>query len=144
MIFSRIHCNCFANFLWTYCLLRDFSLNSLSFLENYFEFAMKSLWNDFEITFSFATSLGIHHTFREFTISFANLPWIHDLLWIHYLLRDFTMNSLSFREFTLNPFFHYEFTICFAISKWIYYIFREFTLNTLSVSLIFYELTILQ
>ena len=38
---------------------------------------------------------------------------------------EITIDSVSASRF------HYEFTICFAISLWIHYLFREFTLNPL-------------
>ena len=158
--FSRIHLFlrisyeltiCLAISLWihypfsrTHCLLRDFTLNPLSVLGNHFEFAFKSLWNDFEIsmkslsssrylfreftfnslstsrfhnefTFFIATSLVIYYSFREFTICFENVHWIHDL----------------FSETTMNSAIHFKFRIRFAISLWIHYLFIEFTLNPL-------------
>ena len=65
-------------------------------------------------------SSQIHYLFREFTLNslFSAKP-----LWIHYLFRYFTLNSLSY---SLN---HYEFTSCFAKSIQIHYLFRKFTLN---------------
>ena len=92
----------------------------------------------------------------EYTICFENF------LWIHYLLCDFSLNSILisgiqylFREFTLNPIFNeitYRFTIFFAISIWIHYlipqnhykytIFREINLDSLSASQFHFEFTI--
>ena len=58
--------------------------------------------------------LGIHF---EYTICFANF------LWIHNLLHEFTMNSLSF------SWYFYKFTICIANSLLNCYLFREFTIK---------------
>ena len=63
----------------------------------------------------------------EWTWCFANK------LWINYLLREYTMNSLFI--FRLP----YEFTWCFADSLWIYCLYREFSKNSRGVSLILYE-----
>ena len=61
----------------------------------------------------------------RFTIYLANL------LWIHYLLREFTGDSLIDREFTLNllsfSWIQYVPIICFANLLWIHYLLREFT-----------------
>ena len=65
--------------------------------------------------------------FYEFTICFANSPWIH------YLFRDSTMNSLA------NTRIHEEFTIFFAILLGDHHRFRIFTMNTLSISQIHLE-----
>jgi len=131
-----------GNFLRTHYLLRDFSLNSLSF---------------------FANSLSVSRIHFESTIFLEKPLWIRyetilKSLWIHYLLSDFSLDSLSFfantlsvlrinlestifsakplwirYEFAMKSLWnHFEFTICFAISLWIHYLFREFTLNPLS------------
>ena len=84
--------------------------------------------------------------FRDFTICFTNSPWIHNLL------REITVNSLSlsriYYEFTIcfviSPLIHrfspnhYEFTICFAISLWIHYLLRESTTGFANSPLIHY------
>ena len=169
--------NCFANFLLTYYLLRDFSFweTTLNSLWNHYETILKSLRNHyllsdffFEFTICFAislwidylfpTSLGIHHSFREFTISFANIPWIticfaislwihylfanspwiHFSLWIYYLFRLFSMNSPSYNKFTIlfakSLCIHYHFENSLLIK----YLFREISLNSLFVSVIHY------
>ena len=89
----------FANLLST---SRSLSLNSLFFS-----------WSQYDCTIFFTISLRIHHLFREFslnsffffefTICFANSPWIHDLfrnhydsLWNHY---EIIMNPLSASRF---------------------------------------------
>ena len=73
-------------------------------------------------------------------------------LWIYYLSREWTKNSLSTSRFL------FEFNICFvnslsvwrtnlrypfhfAKSLWIHYLLGDFIMNTLSVSRIFYEFT---
>ena len=135
------------------------------------EFTMNSLWSHYETTMKHYETLSmnslsasrIHYLFHEFildplssspnhyefTICFANY------LWIFYLLRDFSLNPLSFsriryllRGFTLNLFYFRgvsinslsfswihilfrEFTIFFVFSLWIHYLFRDFTMNTL-------------
>ena len=95
---SRLHYEftiCFANsprihfFYWI-------TINSLW---NHYEITMKPLWNHYEFTIFFATSLGIHHLFREFTICFANS------LSIHYLFREWILYLLSLLR---N---HYDFAI---------------------------------
>ena len=126
-------------------LLRDFSLNSLSFSQIHFLFRKLSMnsssnsWFLFEITFFFANSLSVPR------IQLESIFYFVILLWIHYLFREFPMNSQStsrflfyFIKFFANtpwihfiPQNHYEFTISFAISLWIHYLFREFTLNPL-------------
>ena len=96
----------------------------------------------------FANSLSfsrIQYFFREFTICFANFPWIHNLHHDfslnspsfsrkHYLFRELSMNSLSASRFTMNtlsfsrihlestffPRNHYEFTFFFANLLWIH------------------------
>ena len=119
----------FAISLWIYSIFRiqylfcEFTLNPRSF-SNHYDFDMKSLWNHYAFTIFFTFSLRIHHLFRECTICFANS------LWFHYLLRDFSLNSLFFPEFTFNSLsasrFQYEFTISFANSPWIHFL-REIT-----------------
>ena len=116
--------------IWIHFLLRDFSLNSLSFSQIHYLFrklSMNSLsasWFLFESTIYFVISL-----------------------WIHYLFREFPMNSQSTSRY------YYEFTILIAKSLCSHFLFRESTFNTLSdsrnislislsVSLIHYEIAI--
>ena len=83
---------------------------------------MKSLWNHHEITIGFVI-----------------------FLWIHYLLRDFTMNSLPVSRIHLESVFslnHYELTICFAISLWIHYLIPKIAMNSRCFSRFHYEFTI--
>ena len=92
-------------------------------------------------------SLSVPWMYYEFIIYFANA------LWNHYLFDEFTMNSLSIREYIFITWFfpriHYEFiifsrifyesTICSMNSQWISYLFRDFPMNPLSVSRIYYH-----
>ena len=74
----------------------------------------------------------------------------------YYLLHDFTLNSLFFRELTLNPlsflrnhfefvmkslWIHYKITMNSPHSSRLHYLFREFSLNSLSFSQIHLEST---
>ena len=93
--------------------------------------------------------------YYEFIIYFANA------LWNHYIFDEFTMNSLSIREYIFITWFvpriHYEFiifsriyyesTICsmktqwisyFAISLWIRFLFRKLTINFAKIQCIHY------
>ena len=81
-------------------------------------------------------SLSVWLIHLEFTIVFAKS------LLIHFLLRDFTMNTLCFsriyylfRESTMNLLSassnHYNFTICFANYLWIHSLLRDLSLNSL-------------
>ena len=85
--------------------------------------------------------------YYEFIIYFANA------LWNHYIFDEFTMNSLSIREYIFITWFvpriHYEFiifsriyyesTICSMKTQRISYLFRDFPMNPLSVSQINYQ-----
>ena len=97
-----------------------------------------------ESTIHFAILLRIYLSYSrnqyEDTIVFAKS------IWIHYLLRSFTMNSLtvsridlestSFRQITMNSLsssrFHFTHTIRFANCQRIHFLFRDLTLNSLS------------
>ena len=129
--------------------------------------------NQLESTFDIANSLGILYSLSECTINLKSVPHIHlkstirfpESLWIHYLLRGFSRNLLSFGEITMNKFsgIQYQFTICFtnelwihlesiiifAISLWIQYLFRNFTItspsffeNSLSLARLHYEFSL--
>ena len=92
--FSRIH-YVFREFPIDYFVLRDFSLNSLSFTRFHFEFTIFSR-NYYVHTLFYANSLSVSQRHLKSTIAFAK-P-----LWIRY-------------EITLKPLWNqYEFTICFA------------------------------
>ena len=141
---SRIHIESTfsAKSLWTHYLLRDITMNTLSIswfhyeyticLANwlwlsvtriYEKFTMNTLWIHEKFTMN---TLLISRILFEFTILFPK-P-----IWIHYLLRDFSLNS----------FYFFEFTICFANSPWIHDPFQttmiliwnhsEITMNSLS------------
>ena len=75
----------------------------------------------------------------EFIFGFAN-P-----LWIHFLLREYSMNSFSVacihypsREYIMNSQSISQFTIDRVSFLWIHY---EITLNSLSITLIHYKFT---
>ena len=101
---------------------REFSIDSLFFSWIHYQFTIFSRTHYESFNFS--------RIDPEFTISFANS------LSIHYLFRESTMNSLCFRELTMNPLIfsriHFEFTIFFVFTLWIHYLLRQFV--TLSVS----------
>ena len=98
-------------------------------------------------------SLSIQHLFCEWTL---NSPFFAKSIWIHYLLRDLALNSLSYsrnhyllRRFTMNTqstlrFYdestgiHYQFTICFLNELWI----LDFFTNPISFLRNHYKLTI--
>ena len=151
--------------LWYHYLLHDFTMNTPFFSRIRYlfrEFSItNSLCNEFSITNSislfrkftilsrlyylfticFAILLGIHHLFREFTIRFANSPWIHFSatmihylirvsLWIHYLIREFTIcfafhyeDTIFFANSLSASRFLFKFFICFSNSPWIHYLF---------------------
>ena len=130
-IFSRKR-YLFREFSITNSLCNEFSItNSISLFRKFT--ILSRLYYLF--TICFAILLGIHHLFREFTIRFANSPWIHcSATMIHYLLRVSLWIHYLFREFT----------ICIVISLWILYLFSESTLNSLFFAkplLIRYEIT---
>ena len=122
-----------AESLWIYYPFYVITVNTLSAWRFCYEFTicsanfLKLLWNHYDITM-------IHHLLRDFTrnssffrkfiVCFANSPWIHFFaksLWTHYLLRDFTMITLSFSR--------------------VDFLFREFSMNSLSVSRFLFEFT---
>ena len=168
--------------LWIHYLLRDFTKNTLCASRFYYgftifvvislgiqhpfrEFTMETLFISLKFTLNYENThlrpeinlifLSASWFLYEFTICFANSPWIHyffaNCFWIHYLLRDFLLNILFFLEITLNSLFfakslwihyllrdesifssiHFELTICFVILLGIHYLFRESTLNPL-------------
>ena len=93
-IFSQNHCKFSISFV-----------NSPYFLRNVIrEFTMDQ--------FSFSRILNVSRKHFEFTICFAKT------LWIHYLFREFTINPLFFRVFTLTlpsvSRIYYQLTINFA------------------------------
>ena len=174
---------CLAISIWIHYLFRKFTLN-----RPFCGTTMNSLWNQYENIIFFETSLGIYDLFREFTICFPNLQCIHylfcdyslnssfsrihclfrkftlnplfsgKLLWIDYLLRDYspsihylfcgtTMNSLwnHFETIMKSLWIHYlfrHFSLNWLSFSRIHYLFREFTLNPLSFFLNYYEFTI--
>ena len=115
----------FSNFLWIHYLLRNFSLNPVSFLRIHYlfrEFILKSTivfskplwicyWNHYETT---RKSIWIHYFVNLLSVSrlvYENTICFTILLWIYCLFRKLALKSLSI------AWFHYEFTIYFAISE---------------------------
>ena len=73
---------------------------------------------------------SIHYLFREFTLNSLSFSF-----WIAYLLCEFTVNSLCFRELTFNVLFWFPYLGEFnSKSPSFSRIQFKFTLNTLSVS----------
>ena len=105
-------------------LLREFSIDSLSFP-----------WIHFEFNIFYANSLWIHYQLHEFTMDLLSFSRIHYDFTI--FIAIFTMNSLLVTQI------HYGFIIFFATSLWFYYIFRGFIKNSLSVPRIHNESIIL-
>ena len=125
-------------------------------------FTMNSLYNEFLLRIHLESTLNPPRNQNLFPICFANSPLInffHQItmnsllasrfhlqsifstksLWIHYQLRDFSLNSLSFsrihclfQHFTLNSLFysrnHYECTISFVNSPSAWRFLFEFTI----------------
>ena len=95
----------FASLLWIHYFSREFIINSVSVPRIHYlsrQFTVNSLsipQIHYEFTVFFGNSLWTDYPFREFTICFANIIWIYylfaDLLWIHSLFHEFSMNSLS-------------------------------------------------
>ena len=108
---------------------RKINMNSLSASRFHIEYTIFFRkftifsWFNYLFIICFAILLGIHHLLREFTIFFANSPWIHffgQITMIYYLLRVSLWKHYPSREVT----------ICIAISLWIHYLFREYILNS--------------
>ena len=116
----------FGNSLWVHYLFRDFTMYSQSasrissiWIRYMFpEFTLDRLFspNHFKFTMFFAFTPWIHFSrlitmnlvyfsrfHFEFFILFPKLPDIlyvfRDSIWIHYLIRDYTINSLSVWRF---------------------------------------------
>ena len=108
---SRNHYNFYFTIpisFWIHYRFREFTMNSLSVsrIENEFLFISRI---NCGFTSYFANLFAIYFAcYFEFTICLANL------LWIHYLFRESTLNSLSFSRI------HCELTFTFAISLWIH------------------------
>ena len=118
-------------------LLRDFSLNSLSFSQIHFLFRKLSMnsssnsWFLFEITFFFANSLSVPR------IQLESIFYFVISLWIHYLFREFPMNSLFFCGTTMYSLWnHYETTMKSLLINHLLY---DLTRNSSSFSRIHYR-----
>ena len=154
----------FANSLWIHDLFHKFTIVLLSFSRNNTQFTI-CIAIHFEFNIFFVNSLCFKYLFREFTFNslsvlrinyvfrlisiysrihfFVRELWIFlcaNLIWMHYLNREFIINPISFyqiqNEFcfcfgnslsfflTLN----YMSTVSIAFSLWIYYSYCVFTL----------------
>ena len=128
-----------AKLLWIYSSFWRIHFELTVFPAKYYEYTIYC-----ELTIDPLSFQRIH---CEFTISYVNS------LWIHNLCREFTIESLSSRRI------HDEFIIFLVNSEFIYYffreatiyplffspislLFREITLNSLSISQIYYEFTL--
>ena len=140
----------FAISLWNHYLSPKITIDSLYFSRNQYEF-----------TICFAISLFIDCLFREVTLNPWSFLWINDeyamkSIWIHFLLRGFSLNSLFANSLSVSR-SHLESTlfffskslwiryniamkplwnrpaICPANPPWIHYLFRDFTMNSLSI-----------
>ena len=126
---------CFTNNRWMIYILSEFTIYFANGRTIYYEFTI----------FFAISSLSSSRNYDEFTIYFAISLWIHfyrqitmnllsasrctgnssSFLLIHYLFREFTMNSSSFSRIHHLLWFHFlfrEFTILIAISLWIDYL----------------------
>ena len=139
----------FANSLWIYYVLREFTINS------FHRELTTSLRVNFQFTINFGNPFSIQYLlswiyyesptcsqiYFEFTMFFANSTWIH-FITIWQPPCAFTFNSLSISRihFQFNIFFrdalfsliHNEFPDLFANSLRIYSVFAELTSNSLS------------
>ena len=87
----------------------------------------------------------IHCQFST-SIQYVLIICFANLLWIHYLLREFTRDPLICCVMTLNLLFlsriHCQFIIFVANPLSIHYLFREFSMDPLIFSRIHFEFTI--
>ena len=143
----------------THYLIRESTINLLSFRELTMN-SLSVLRTNYKFTWSSVSVVRRIHYYVEFTIIFANSLYIHcfyqkfsmnqlevsqESLWIHYLFRVSTMNSL-FRKFTMNQRdvsrIHYKFTVYIVNQVRILVVVRWFSLNTVGVSRTYFEFTI--
>ena len=107
----------------------------------YFQFTID--FREFKLNFYLPISLSIHYLYREFTTNqFRSSPNYNEFTIystnskrrFHYYSRDFTFNSLFFRELISNWLYfsriHAEYTIFFKNSLSIHYLDRKFTKNS--------------
>ena len=122
-----------------------FMITILSASRFYYEFAMDTINIKFTLN-----SLSYSRNHYDYTILDPKSIWIHYLLrqvtLNRHFLGEITLNSLSFWEITINPLsasqFSFEFTIFFAISLWSHYLIREITMNSRFFSRFHYKFTI--
>ena len=107
---------------------RGITMNSISFLRFQIEFALL-------YTICFTNPLWIHSMLPDFSLNSLSVSRIHLRSTIFFakplwIRYEITMNSLFFRDFTRITSSLREFTICFANSAWIHYFF-EITMKSL-------------
>ena len=133
------------NSLWIQYLFHEFTMNALSVSRMQVNLHFSRVFavcyvNSYSIILNQLSIWLIHmkSSFRGCTLNSKSGSHIHlestnrfsESLWIHYLLRGLSGNSLSLREITMNSLF----TICFANWLWINYLFRVFAINSLSLT----------
>ena len=115
----------FANLLWIYYRLREFTINSPFIAPIYFKFTI--FFREFTMDL-----LSFARIYYKFTTFFAILVWIDYLF--HETTLELILNSLSF--------FHIEeFSIYLMNLSWVHYLYREI-LFTNFISRIYYGSTI--
>ena len=119
-----------ANQLEIYYLLCELTSNSLSSSGIHWESPSFLQLNLISIHYFFVHSLSIHFMLREFT---WNSLFFANSLSIQYLFCKLTTNSLLFLRI------HVQFTIYIANSLGISYLFRELTMNLQPYSRIYFK-----
>ena len=137
---------CFTILLEIHHRFREFTICLFNHIESII-FVAEPLWIRFEII--------IHHLIRDFTRNLSSFSRINYLfgkftlnplsflrnyfeftilftlsLWKHYMLHDFTLNSLSVPRINLISTIY--FTTYFGNSLWIHYLFCKFPMNSQS------------
>ena len=125
-----------------------FSSNSpwIHFLPpNHYDFTIffpKSLW----IPYFFAKSICTYYLLRDFSLKSLSFSGIHYLFPELPIFSRMHLESTFSREITMNSLYssryHFDSTICFVISLWIRYHFHEINVNSLSISRFYYEFNI--
>ena len=127
-------------------LLRDFTLNSLSFSRTQYKyniFSANSLW-----IYYMLREFNIHYIFRGFTLNLLSIKRIHREFTVSRIQYNYALSiSRIYFESTISR-FHFECTIFFPKSlfgefnKRIRYLFREFSLNSVFYSRFHSDFTI--
>ena len=123
------------NSLWIQYLFHEFTMNALSVSRMQVNLHFSRVFavcyvNSYSIILNPLSIWLIHmkSSFRGCTLNSKSGSHIHlestdrfsESLWIHYLLRGLSGNSLSLREITMNSLF----TFCFANWLWINYLYQ--------------------